>query len=129
MQVVSPDDVSADVLARERETELAKEDLAAKPEAIRGKIVQGRLDKFRDTQARSNPPSSPRHSIHRHAWLHGLLVKLRHAPVVQFSTNGTTMLVTRSGGVATGAPAAAVHPQRGGQERGGRAQGARGVSW
>ena len=53
LQVVSPDDVSAEVLARERELEMAKEDLASKPEAIRGKIVQGRLDKFRDTQARA----------------------------------------------------------------------------
>ena len=35
VQVVALEDVSADLLAKEREIELQKEDLAKKPEAIR----------------------------------------------------------------------------------------------
>jgi len=35
VQVVGLEDVSADLLAKEREIELQKEDLASKPEAIR----------------------------------------------------------------------------------------------
>lgn len=45
MTVVSPDDVPADIVAKEREIELGKEDLASKPEAIREKIVDGRMAK------------------------------------------------------------------------------------
>jgi elongation factor Ts len=43
--VVSPDDVPKEVVAKEREIELGKEDLASKPEAIREKIVDGRIAK------------------------------------------------------------------------------------
>ncbi|GAQ84335.1 Mitochondrial translation elongation factor EF-Ts [Klebsormidium nitens] len=43
--VVSPDDVPAEIVAKEREIELGKEDLASKPEAIREKIVDGRMAK------------------------------------------------------------------------------------
>ena len=35
MTVVNVDDVSPEVLAKEREIEMGKEDLASKPEAIR----------------------------------------------------------------------------------------------
>ncbi|CAM6094675.1 unnamed protein product [Calypogeia fissa] len=45
VEVVSLDDVPADVLAKERELESGKEDLARKPEAIRAKIVDGRVAK------------------------------------------------------------------------------------
>ena len=44
--VVSTSDVPAEVLERERAIEMEKEDLKNKPEDIRGKIVQGRLDKI-----------------------------------------------------------------------------------
>jgi len=42
---VSVDNVPADVIAREKEVEMAKEDLAGKPDNIREKIVEGRLNK------------------------------------------------------------------------------------
>jgi len=42
---VSVDDVPADVMAKEKELEMAKEDLAGKPEEIKAKIVEGRLKK------------------------------------------------------------------------------------
>jgi len=42
---VSVENVPADVMAREREVEMAKEDLAGKPDDIRAKIVEGRLKK------------------------------------------------------------------------------------
>ncbi|PNH06607.1 Elongation factor Ts [Tetrabaena socialis] len=42
------------VLAKEREVELGKDDLAAKPEAIRNKIVEGRLEKMRNQIALTN---------------------------------------------------------------------------
>jgi elongation factor Ts len=44
--VVSENDVSAETLAKEREIEMGKEDLASKPEAIRAKIVDGRVAKI-----------------------------------------------------------------------------------
>ena len=49
--VVSASDVPAEVLERERAIELEKEDLKSKPEAIREKIVQGRVDKIAKEQA------------------------------------------------------------------------------
>ncbi|KAK9804532.1 hypothetical protein WJX73_005435 [Symbiochloris irregularis] len=49
--VVSVDDVPKEVLDKEREIELQKEDLQSKPEAIREKIVQGRVDKIAKQQA------------------------------------------------------------------------------
>ncbi|CAI5519593.1 unnamed protein product [Closterium sp. Naga37s-1] len=45
VQVVSEEDVDSAWLAKEREMEMGKEDLASKPEAVRGKIVDGRLAK------------------------------------------------------------------------------------
>ena len=42
---VSSDDVDPEYLAAELEAELRKEDLASKPEAMRPKIAQGRVDK------------------------------------------------------------------------------------
>jgi elongation factor Ts len=48
--VVSPEDVPEEVLAKQRELEMAKEDLASKPENIRSKIVEGRLKKFAESQ-------------------------------------------------------------------------------
>lgn len=46
---VSPDDFPADLLEKEKEVEMNKEDLQNKPEDIREKIVNGRLDKIRKT--------------------------------------------------------------------------------
>ncbi|GIL70524.1 hypothetical protein Vretimale_3656 [Volvox reticuliferus] len=51
---VSPEDVPADLLAKEREVEMGKEDLANKPEAIRAKIVEGRLEKIKNQMALTN---------------------------------------------------------------------------
>ncbi|KAG2453632.1 hypothetical protein HYH02_001845 [Chlamydomonas schloesseri] len=51
---VSPEDMPEEVLAKEREVEMGKEDLANKPEAIRAKIVEGRLQKMRDQSALMN---------------------------------------------------------------------------
>jgi hypothetical protein len=48
--VASPEDVPEEVLAEQRELEMAKEDLALKPENIRGKIVEGRSKKFTESQ-------------------------------------------------------------------------------
>ena len=39
------EDVPADFIAKETELESGKEDLANKPEAVRGKIVEGRVAK------------------------------------------------------------------------------------
>lgn len=43
--VVSVDEIPAEVVAKEREIELQREDLLNKPEAIRAKIVDGRIGK------------------------------------------------------------------------------------
>eukprot|EP00667_Euglena_gracilis_P005829 EG_transcript_5873 len=43
--VVAPEDVDPVWLAKEREIEMGKEDLQAKPEQIRAKIVEGRMQK------------------------------------------------------------------------------------
>jgi elongation factor Ts len=48
--VVSTDDVSEEMLSKEREIEMGKEDLLSKPEGIRSKIVEGRLEKIRTSQ-------------------------------------------------------------------------------
>lgn len=42
---VSISDLSEDIVTREKEIEMGKEDLASKPEAIREKIVEGRVAK------------------------------------------------------------------------------------
>ena len=44
--VVSPGDLSADVLAKEREIYLESEEVQAKPEKIRAGIVEGKIKKF-----------------------------------------------------------------------------------
>lgn len=44
-QVVRPEDVDAELIAKEREVEMGKEDLKSKPEQIREKIVDGRINK------------------------------------------------------------------------------------
>ena len=46
VRFVSASDVPAELLERERAIEMEKEDLKSKPEAIREKIVQGRVDKI-----------------------------------------------------------------------------------
>ncbi|MDF7626620.1 translation elongation factor Ts [Lactobacillaceae bacterium L1_55_11] len=45
-QYVSDDEVPADVVAKEKEVQLASEDLAGKPDNIKEKMVQGRIKKF-----------------------------------------------------------------------------------
>ncbi|KAL6765694.1 polyprotein of PSRP-7 and EF-Ts, imported to chloroplast [Haematococcus lacustris] len=54
---VSADEVPAEVLAKEREVEMGKEDLKSKPEAVRAKIVEGRLQKARDNMSLLNQAS------------------------------------------------------------------------
>ena len=56
VMVVSTGDVPADVLERERAIEMEKEDLKSKPEAIREKIVQGRVDKIAKEMALLEQP-------------------------------------------------------------------------
>jgi elongation factor Ts len=48
--VIEADDVPEEVVERQRELEMAKEDLLSKPEGTRAKIVEGRLQKFKNTQ-------------------------------------------------------------------------------
>lgn len=45
VEVIQAEDIPQDVVERERELEMQKEDLASKPEAVRSKIVDGRLGK------------------------------------------------------------------------------------
>jgi elongation factor Ts len=47
VEYVKADDIPSDMLAKEKEIEMGREDLASKPEQIREKIVQGRIDKRR----------------------------------------------------------------------------------
>lgn len=56
LKVVSKEDVSAEMIAQEREAELQKEDLQSKPEDIRAKIVEGRLEKLKAQQVRASAP-------------------------------------------------------------------------
>jgi hypothetical protein len=46
LEYVSGDEVPAEVLAKEREIEMGREDLQSKPEAIRAKIAEGRVKKL-----------------------------------------------------------------------------------
>jgi len=46
VEYVSPEDIPAEVYAREREIEMGREDLQSKPEAIRAKIAEGRTAKL-----------------------------------------------------------------------------------
>jgi len=55
--VVSPEDVPADMLAKELAVELGKEDIKSKPEAMRSKIAEGRVQKIRDNMALLNQQS------------------------------------------------------------------------
>ncbi|GAX79678.1 hypothetical protein CEUSTIGMA_g7119.t1 [Chlamydomonas eustigma] len=55
--VVSPEDVPSEVLAKERDVEMGKEDLKSKPEAVRAKIVEGRIEKIKNTLALVNQDS------------------------------------------------------------------------
>ncbi|MEM6255617.1 MAG: translation elongation factor Ts [Cyanobacteria bacterium P01_D01_bin.156] len=45
VEVVKTSEISAESIAREREIEMGREDLAKKPENIRSKIVDGRIEK------------------------------------------------------------------------------------
>ncbi len=45
VEYVKVDDIPADIIAREKSIEMGRDDLANKPENIREKIVQGRIDK------------------------------------------------------------------------------------
>jgi elongation factor Ts len=45
VEYVSVDDIPADIVAKEREIESGKDDLDGKPQAIKDKILQGRIDK------------------------------------------------------------------------------------
>merc|ERR1719183_3362407 len=56
VSVVSVEDVSKEMLEKERAIEMEKEDLASKPENIRGQIVQGRLDKIAKEMALLEQP-------------------------------------------------------------------------
>ncbi len=47
VEYVSADDVPSDTIEKEREIEMGREDLASKPENIRAKIVDGRIEKRR----------------------------------------------------------------------------------
>jgi translation elongation factor EF-Ts len=52
VQVVNAEDVTDAMLAKERALEMQREDLQSKPENIRAKIVDGRIEKLRSQQAR-----------------------------------------------------------------------------
>eukprot|EP00775_Hariotina_reticulata_P010909 gene10909-11063_t len=54
---VSVEDMPADLLAKEREVEMGKEDLKSKPEAVRAKIVEGRLEKIKKNFALLEQPA------------------------------------------------------------------------
>ncbi|GMH39485.1 hypothetical protein BSKO_07383 [Bryopsis sp. KO-2023] len=49
VQFVTSEDISQEVLDKEREVELAKEDLQSKPENVREMMVNGRLEKYKKT--------------------------------------------------------------------------------
>ena len=51
IEYVSPDDADATMIEKEREVQLKMEDILSKPENIREKIVQGRLDKMVNEKA------------------------------------------------------------------------------
>ena len=51
IEYVSPDDVDPAMVAAEREVQMKMEDMLSKPENIREKIVQGRLDKMVNEKA------------------------------------------------------------------------------
>eukprot|EP00976_Prorocentrum_cordatum_P040786 828544-Prorocentrum_minimum.AAC.1 len=51
VEVVSVADIPAEVVAKEKAIEMGKEDLASKPEAIREKMVEGRIAKLMKERA------------------------------------------------------------------------------
>ena len=51
IEYVNPSDADQEMVERERAIEMQKEDLLSKPEAIRAKIVQGRIDKMVNEKA------------------------------------------------------------------------------
>ena len=51
IEYVNPSDADQEMVERERAIEMQKEDLLSKPEAIRAKIVQGRIDKLVNEKA------------------------------------------------------------------------------
>ena len=53
---VSINDIPAEVVEKEKSIEAGKEDLANKPEAIRAKIVDGRIEKILKTQSLLDQP-------------------------------------------------------------------------
>jgi len=56
IEYVSPDDADAAMIEKEREVQLKMEDILSKPENIREKIVQGRLDKMVNEKALLKQP-------------------------------------------------------------------------
>jgi elongation factor Ts len=55
-QCVSKDEVPADQVAKEREILMAQPDMATKPENVREKIIEGRLEKFYEQICLLNQP-------------------------------------------------------------------------
>jgi elongation factor Ts len=53
---VSVNDIPADVIEREKSIEVGKDDLSKKPEEIRAKIVEGRIEKILKTQSLLDQP-------------------------------------------------------------------------
>ncbi|CAI0390100.1 unnamed protein product [Linum tenue] len=56
VQVVSTEDVAEEIVSKEKEIEMQKEDLLSKPEQIRAKIVEGRIKKRLDELALLEQP-------------------------------------------------------------------------
>ena len=56
VEFVTTDEIPADVVAREKEIEMGRDDLASKPENIREKIVDGRIGKRLGELALMNQP-------------------------------------------------------------------------
>jgi elongation factor Ts len=56
VKYVSVNDIPPEVVEREKSIEAGKEDLANKPEAIRAKIVEGRIEKILKTQSLLDQP-------------------------------------------------------------------------
>lgn len=55
-QYISKEDVPAEVVAKEKEILMAQPDMASKPENVREKIVEGRLEKFYEQMCLLNQP-------------------------------------------------------------------------
>ena len=57
VSVVKPEEVTDEMLAKDKEIEMGREDLQDKPQERREMIVKGRLDKIRKSQARGRLPA------------------------------------------------------------------------